>query len=404
MIGPMLQLRAWQWTRTCMQAATLLLLALVLHEGDYGRYVTAVAMATCLAPLLVSGPAVVYMHSHKAFGSTREQIATLWSRTLVVVGLPCAALVMLAMLALGDDWRDALLWLGVGVADIVMIGFAELRARYEEGRGRASRMVLWQAAPHALRLVAVLAVIAWDVALRLDAWVAIALALSAVVALGAMTVPRKDAPRSWDAVRRLVRVGFRYGEGGTANRILSDGDKPIVLRVIDAATSGALFFAQRIVDLVGFPLQASVASTLPGLLHATPEARVALWRRAIWWPAAYALLAGGVLFVLSALLRSSAPQFALAADALVWLCWLPMLDFARGMLGNAAIVAGRGDAFTHGLWLGAVLRVGAALALVVPFGWRGAVAGLAIAELATLVYLLISARRAAVVSRHVPHA
>jgi O-antigen/teichoic acid export membrane protein len=71
------------------------------------------------------------------------------------------------------------------------------------------------------------------------------------------------------------------------------------------------------------------------------------------------------------------------------------------MLGNAAILAGRGDAFTRGLWLGAAMRVGAALVLVSHFGWRGAVAGLVIAEVATLVYLLVSARHAAVVSARV---
>jgi O-antigen/teichoic acid export membrane protein len=119
------------------------------------------------------------------------------------------------------------------------------------------------------------------------------------------------------------------------------------------------------------------------------------------WPAIYAVLAGGLLIGLSGLLRAFAPQFETAADALLWLCWLPLLGFARGMLGNAAIIAGRGDAFTHGLWLGAALRVGAALVLVSPFGWRGAVAGLVIAEVATLVYLLVSARHAGVVSGQV---
>ena len=74
---------------------------------------------------------------------------------------------------------------------------------------------------------------------------------------------RKSAPRSWDAVRRLVRVGFRYGSGGTANRILSDGDKPIVMRLVDPAMTGALFLAQRVVDLVCFPLQASIARVSP---------------------------------------------------------------------------------------------------------------------------------------------
>ena len=401
MNAPLLQLRAWQWTRTCVHAGALLLLALALNADDYGRYVTAVAIAACLAPLLVSGPAVVYQHSHRAFGCTRDQIATLWTRTLFVVGVPCALLVMLAMLIVARDGRGWWLWVAVGLAEIVMMGFAEMRASFEHANGRETRRLFWQAAPHALRLLAVLAVLGWSVVLTLETWVAIAFGMSTVVACSACAVPRKDAPRSWDAVRRLVRVGFRYGEGGSADRVLNHGDKPIVMRLVDPATSGALFLAQRIVELVCFPLQASIASTLPRLLHVAPAERSAFWRRALRWPAIYAVLAGGLLIGLSGLLRVFAPQFETAADALLWLCWLPLLGFARGMLGNAAIIAGRGDAFTHGLWLGAALRVGAALLLVSPFGWRGAVAGLVIAEVATLVYLLVSARHAGVVSGQV---
>lgn len=403
MNAPLLQLRAWQWTRTCVHAATLLLPALALNAEDYGRYVTAVAIAACLAPLLVSGPAVVYQYSHRAFGCTREQIATLWTRTLIVIGLPCALLVTGAMVLIANDANRWALWFAVGLAEIVMMGFAEMRASFEHAQGRESRRLFWQAAPHALRLLAVLAILGWSVVLTLDAWVAIALAMSTLVACGAWVVPRKDAPRSWDAVRRLVRVGFRFGEGGMADRLFAHGDKPIVMRLIDPATSGGLFLAQRVVELVSFPLQASIASALPGLLHATPGERGAYWRRALWWPAAYAVLAGAALFALSALVREFLPQFELAADVLVWLCWLPLLDFARGMLGNAAILAGRDDAFTHGLWLGAALRVGAALVLVTPLGWQGAVAGLVIAEVATLLYLIVSARRAMIVARRGSH-
>ena len=387
-----------------MQSATLLLLALALEASDYGRYVTAVALANMLAPLLMSGPAVVYQQSHRAFGSTRGQIATLWTRTLLVVGLPCAALVTLGMVLVANGAGTWWMWFAVGLSEIVMLGFAEMRACFEQTQGRDGCKVFWQAAPHASRLLVVIPVIASGATLSLQAWVLVALASATFIACFAFGVQRKDAPRSWDAVRRLVRVGFRYGAGGAANRVMLDGDKPIVLRAIDPATSGALFLAQRVVELLCFPLQTAVASALPGLLHAEPEARAALWRRALWWPMVYAVLAGAALFGLSALLDAHSPAYDTTADALAWLCWLPMVDFARGMLGNAAILNGRGDAFTHGLWLGAILRVVAVLMFVGSMGWRGAVVGLVVAEVATLAYLLVSARRAAVVARQVRNA
>jgi O-antigen/teichoic acid export membrane protein len=402
MIGLLFQLRAWQWTRTCMQAATLLLLALALDPVSYGRYVTAVAIAACLAPLLVAGPAVVYMDSHRAFGSTKEQIAKVWTRTLLVFGVPCVVFVVACMAMIAGDWSGWALWAAVAISDIVLLGFSEMSACHEKSQGKHARMVFWQALPHALRLCAVLAVLAWGVDLTLEAWVGISLTLSVIAAWPAMRVPRKDAPRSLDAVRRLVRVGFRTGSGGVANRITADGDKPFVMRLLEPTMAGALFFAQRVLELVCFPLHASIGSALPRLLHAAPADRPALWRRALWMPALYAVVASVGLYALSRWLHA-ATSFDTAAAALAWLCWLPLLDLARGTLGNVAILNGRGDAFASGLWLGAMVRVAAALLLVHPFGWQGAVAGLVIADVVTVGYLIVSASRS-VVSRHAPHA
>ena len=402
MNAPLLQLRAWQWTRTCMHAGALLLLALALNADDYGRYVTAVAIAACLAPLLVSGPAVVYQHSHRAFGCTREQIATLWTRTLFVVGVPCALLVMLAMLLVARDGRGWWLWVAVGLAEIVMMGFAEMRASFEHANGRETRRLFWQAAPHALRLLAVLAVLGWGVVLTLEKWVAIALQVDGRRVLGVRCHARMHRDR-----------GMPCGVWSVSASATARAARPIACSTTATSRSSCAWSTLRRRARSSLPSASSSwcvsrcrrrSRVLPRLLHVAPAERCLFWRRALRWPAVYAVLAGALLIGLSGLLRVFAPQFETVADALLWLCWLPLLAFARGMLGNAAIIAGRGDAFTHGLWLGAGFRVGAALVLVSPLGWRGAVAGLVIAEVATLVYLLVSARQAVVVARQVPHA
>src|SRR5688572_12622060 len=101
-----LQTGAWPWLRTSMQAATMVLLVFMLGPHDFGRYATALAIASIIAPLVVGGPSFVYLDSHRAFGCTREQVATVWTRSLLVFGLALAALVAVAMVVLADDRLD----------------------------------------------------------------------------------------------------------------------------------------------------------------------------------------------------------------------------------------------------------------------------------------------------------
>jgi len=86
-------------------------------------------------------------------------------------------------------------------------------------------------------------------------------------------------------------------------------------------------------------------------------------------------------------------MFAVAGAALTWLSWWPLLAFARGMLGNAAVVAGRGDLHLRAQLLGAVVRIVAAIVLTTLFGFRGAIASLLLAELAPIAMLFFGMRR-----------
>ena len=155
MIPNFLQTGAWPWLRTSMQAATMVLLVFMLGANDFGRYATALAIASIIAPLVVGGPSFVYLDSHRAFGCTREQVATVWTRSLLVFGLALAALVAVAMVVLADDRLDWAPWFGIGLAEIALAGFIEIAARQDQAAARFNAMGLWQTIPHALRLLAV---------------------------------------------------------------------------------------------------------------------------------------------------------------------------------------------------------------------------------------------------------
>ena len=396
--------RAWVWLRVGAQLVTLLMLAWLLGAHALGRYAAALAMASVIAPLFVSGPAYVYLSSHPAFGCTRDQLATVWRRLLFTFGFAASTLVPIGMVAFAGDLGDAGLWFLVGFTEIVLAGFAEMAARHHQSDGRYDAMGLWLALPHLLRFTALVLLLAIGVELTLPLWVLLSFATSLVLAwVGARRVPFKDNPRALDTLTRLLRTGFRFGHGNVAHHLMVDGDKPFVARIAYPAAAGALFVAQRVAEVFCMPLQKAVARSLPRLLHALPGERAPLWHQSAWWPALYAVFAGAALFAIAPLLGVLGPEFGIAGAALRWLCWLPPLAFARGMLGNAAVVAGRHHAYVVGHWLGAGVRVLCAICLVALFGWEGAVASLLIAEVVPMLYLATTMRGTAPASATSAH-
>jgi len=387
------RLAGWPWLSAALQAATLLLIVRLLGLDDYGRYATAYAIASMLAPLLVAGPAFVYLNSHPAFGCSREGLGNVWTRALFVMGTGCAALVPVCMGVFAGEWDDWALWLVVGVTEIVLAGFIEMTVRHFQAIEHARAMAAWRVVPHALRLLVAIVALASGIALSLPAWIGVSFAIALAAAIvGMRHVPRRNAPRAFDALFRLLRTGFRYDSGGAANHVIADADKPFAMRMIAPGGAGSLFLAQRLVDLLCVPLHATVADALPHLLHADPQARRALWWRSTLTSGAYAVVAGVVLLAAAPMLRWVGPEYAVAASATTWLCWLPMLGFARGMLGNAAIVAGRGSLFSRGHWLGALLRIAGAVVGIGLFGWRGAIGSLFVAELVPILYFLLATK------------
>lgn len=388
-IPSFLQTGAWPWLRTSMQAATMLLLVFVLGPHDFGRYATALAIASIIAPLVVVGPSFIYLDSHRAFGCTREQVATVWTRTLVVFGPALAIVVAAGMVVLIGERVDWGVWFALGLAEIAFAGFIEIAARQDQAAARFNAMGLWQTVPQALRMLAAIAVLALGVTITLAEWVLLTMASTAAVAFAATRhAVRKDNPRALETLVRFLRTVLRYGEVGVANRVIADADKPLLARMVAPAAAGSLTIAQRLIDVVCLPLQVSVSNALPRLVDARPGERADAWRHELRWPIAYALIAGAALFAFAPWLRALGPAFAMAAGAMAWLCWLPIVGFARGMLGNAALLAGRGDVLERAMWSGAIARVIGAIVAIGFFGWQGAVASLFLGELVSCLWLL----------------
>jgi hypothetical protein len=199
---------AWPWIRMCVQTTTVVLLAVVMEAPDFGRYATALALASCVAPLWWRGRRSSTLDSHAAFGSTREQIATVWTRALFVLGVGAAIGVAAGMALFAGAWERFGLWCLVGISEIVLLGFVELRRAPAPGGGGVQRDGCLAGGATCIAVGAGCACswlptapCRWP---RGCGWPSVPRLSSA---LGAGNVKRQDAPRGLDSLMRLVRVG-----------------------------------------------------------------------------------------------------------------------------------------------------------------------------------------------------
>ena len=164
------------------------MLARYLGAHDYGRYVATLAVATSFAPVLLGGPAFLYLEG-TAFGLSRP-MAALWQRLLIVAGGIGSALTPVIVGLITQDWHQPWLWFAVGLSEIVFIGLTEIAARHFQAREDAHGMGFWQCAPQLLRLCLLVAWIASVGHLTLTAWVVSSTVVTLVA--GALAISRLE--------------------------------------------------------------------------------------------------------------------------------------------------------------------------------------------------------------------
>jgi len=390
MLRESIKLTMWLALRAAAQATTVLILARTLGAHDYGRYVTALSIATSFAPILLGGPAFLYIEA-KAGIESRRRLAGLWTQLLLITGAISCLAVPLLLGIVANDWQQSMLWVLVGFTEIVFIGMTEIAARHYQAQQQPSQMGFWQCAPHLARLALILAVVIVSDSITLTKWVVASSCTTWMVGLLAIRkVPRERTYHvEFGQILSFLRSSAHYGSGGVANRLIADGDKPLVTRLENSAITGSLSLAQRVLDLASLPLNSLVSTSLPKMMTAKTTAETSkIWRSLLVWPIAYALGAGlVVMYLAKPTVDLFGPDYESMSGALQGMAWLPLLSYLRGTLGNKAVAMGRGDAYAYGHWIGAIVRIAATLLIVAWIGWAGAVVSLLLAEVLSILYL-----------------
>jgi O-antigen/teichoic acid export membrane protein len=175
--------------------------------------------------------------------------------------------------------------------------------------------------------------------------------------------------------RRLTEgMGFAFANSTTS--AYNDLDKAMLSHYDMNAANGIYTLAYRAVDIATMPIYSLVAAAMPSLFRKGTEsleeaAQLAgrLWKRIF----VVSLMAAAGLFFLSPLVpRIAGRGFVETAEALRWLCLIPIFRSVHEIAGGALTGAGLQRYRTAGQVAAVVLNFLLNLWLIPAYSWRGA--------------------------------
>ncbi len=386
----------WLILRAAAQSALVLLLARWLGAQSYGAFVAALAVASFFTPLAGLGLNAVLLREGARQSQELPHLLRRALRLWLIAGslaTPAAVLTIAWTLpSAAPLWGIAAL----AAAEVMAASLIEILARLEQAQHRTTRFGAIHAGLPSVRLIALLALLGTTPSLA--AWLLVYATATSVYAMALARMAwhgfRTDnAPRSAEtgitSTPALLRAGAPFALSALALRLQAEFNKP-VLAQLGYAPAAALGVAQRVVDLATLPLAALQETLWPRVLAAAAPGRRLLTSGALL--IALALVAGMALALAAPLLPwLLGPEYASAADVLVWLAGLPALQVMRN-LGNAWLMAeGRYPALFWSYTLSAVTGSLLALVLIPRFGIAGAVLGMYVSELAVLLTMAFRA-------------
>ena len=373
--------------RALAQAAVVLLLARVLGPSSYGRFVTVLAVAGFLMPLVGLGAAGIVLREESRTPGGRAGLRAaalgLWWRTLCFV-VPLGGVALFFALPPPFPLRAGLFLLA---AEVAASSLVELLARGEQARGHLGRYGIAQAGLVWTRLLVLVALAVWLGAHRLALWMIFygVAGIGYAGVLGLLVLrprPRRGGMSPWG----LARQSWPFAAGSFGHRLQNEFNKP-VLAYSGFGDVARLNVAQRAVDVVVLPLLALQEALWPRLYRSGGDRR--RLRRLLAALLGTAVLAGvGLRFVLAPLVPLVlGTGFAGAARLLGLLALLPLFQVLRNTSQVLAAARGRMRLVAGAAGAGAAAGVVFSLVLIPRDGSTGAVAALYGAELATvLVY------------------
>jgi O-antigen/teichoic acid export membrane protein len=370
-----------QGVSVVFQAIYFVLIGRALGSSEYGVFAGVVALINVLSQFSSVGMEMVLVRN---ISRARESFAETWGKALFISTSGFIVILAAAMLMAHFTLKPAMRPLVpyIAVSDALLGKIAQLAGRAFQGAGKLAYTAKLTALTNIARALAALGLYSFSLLFHLHptayTWAKVYWLSSFVSGLIALVLVTNHL--GWPRFRRIhlheLVDGFSYSLSSSAISVYNDIDKTLLAGAGQFYAAGIYSAAYRIIDVASAPVYAAYAAATPhffrngvrGIKEASAIAN-RLLRRTI--PYGVAVAAGA--FLVSPLLPCMfGPSFRGSAQALRWLCLLPLIRGLHYAWGTT--ITG-----SSSQWYRTATQIGAAacnlllnLLLVPRWSWQGA--------------------------------
>jgi O-antigen/teichoic acid export membrane protein len=376
--------------RVLLQALMFLLVARALGAGEFGRFASALALATIAVPFAAMGMGNVLVMRVAQDPAT---LGRYWRASLLMLASTSPLLTGLVLMI---GWSllpgvPSAVFVAVCVADLALNRAVDVSAQAFQACERMAFMAtLVFGAALARTIAAVLLVFTSSSPSALDwaGWYLAASLVSAVASLAAVRYVLRPAGGAGLPSRLDAREGVYFALGLSASGVFTDADKALVARLDSFDAAGTYTAGYRVVSFSFVPVLALLQTTYASFFRAGAHGVRASWgfaRGLLPRAVGYSLAAGlAIVLVAPVLPDVLGSDYEPSVDTIRILAPVPVLQTLAYLAGDALMGAGhqKTRALLH--WAAAGMSVVGAIVLIPPFGATGA----AVATLVASVFLV----------------
>ncbi|MGC2402493.1 MAG: oligosaccharide flippase family protein [Acidobacteriaceae bacterium] len=367
-----------QGFRLVIQAAYFVLIARSLGPDAFGAFVTVVAMAALLGPFSGIGAPNLFI---KNVRSGKRAAAICWGNGILLIAISGTLLSILELvLSLTLRLKVPILVLAlVSVSDLIWLKVSELAASGFTALDRMSQTSIQSVVISLLRLIAIAWMMVMVLPVTLGRWAMVYLLTSLVGAAYAVLKGSQLWGRpliNIPALREDIAEGIYFSLAGSATTVYNDIDKIMLNRLADLAATGVYAAAYRVIDVTMTPVRSLAAAAYPQFFRKGVDglsATYAYARTLIAGTFVYgSLTAAGLWLLAPALPYALGSKYEAVVPAVRWLALIPFLRCIHSFLADSLSGAGLQPLRTGIQVSAALLNIGANLAVLPRYSWRGA--------------------------------
>ena len=363
----------WLALRTAAQTALFVLVARSMGAAGYGALIAVMALAGVFSFAGMGASAVLVRDGARQPERLAELTGDLLRMWLVTTPVFSALALATTLLLLGGT-LPAPAMAAIVLAEVACATAVDAIGRVYQSQDRVARMGLISSGLILARLatfVALMPLLDWTPA----SWAWGYLASSALY-LGVLVLIQTRGPqrprRSANHLRSIASASLPFAFAYAAQKVQAEINKPMLARISNTASAGALSAAQRFTDLLLLPVLAMLETLAPRVYRAPRPIATTFTLGLI--PLATAIVGGAALAMSAQWIPwLLGPSFDATASAVAILAGLPAIQSFRRLFGLLLIALDmhRFLFLLHGT--GAIISIMFIAILVPPLGLKGAI-------------------------------